>query len=56
MMLKELWLLLKSCDIFSVFTAMKVVEGKVLTSLGSAKAITGKAGLMVEPCALLTTF
>jgi len=39
MMLKELWLLLKSCDIFSIFTAMKVVESKVLVSLGSVKAI-----------------
>ena len=32
-MLKEFWLLLKPCDIFSIFTAAKV-ESKVLVSLG----------------------
>jgi len=39
MMLKELWLLLKSCDIFSVSAAVKVVVSKVLARLGSVKGI-----------------
>ena len=43
---------------FSIFTVANAVEREVLVDLGSSNAISwnwGKAGLMVKPCAALTT-
>jgi len=34
-MLKQFWLWLKACDIFSISTALNAVEGKRLIHLGS---------------------
>ena len=42
-MLKEFWLLLNACDIFSISTALNVVEGRRLIHLGSFE-IGGKRG------------
>ena len=37
--LKEFWLLLGACDIFSIFTTVSVIESRVLASLGSVSGV-----------------
>ena len=37
--LKEFWLLLRACDIFSIFATVSVVESRVLASLGSVSGV-----------------
>ena len=50
-MLKALLILLKACDIFSIFAVWDAVEREVLIDLGFVKAVVwngGEAGSMVK--------
>ena len=37
--LKEFWLLLRACDIFSIFASVNVVESRVLANSGSVSRV-----------------
>jgi len=43
-MSKAVWILLKACDIFSIFTTLDVAKNEVLTNLGSFKATIWNRG------------